>query len=324
VRLDEEFPDHPKVAAAGPLAIAMQVAALCYCNRKLTDGFVPRGVARSLLDWEIVDKDDRVWRVAVHSGRRGVDVTCAWVIDVLVSAGIWEEVPGGYQIHDFLAYQPSRVEVEARKEQTAEAGRKGGQARAAKRTGKRDAKRTAGDTSIEPLSALLSEPPDESLSGPSSETVANHQAEPLAKVQAKSKPGPGTDRSNSSSSVERVLAPDAADDDDDGGFTEAIRLTAERRLERQAPGKVRNPKGWLATVRREITDEASALVRALLEDGMTPAQVAAEIEADPPPEAPTVEFRDCCGTSVNVPHRVGCEAAGSPWEYDEHGELVRR
>ncbi len=59
VRIDEKFARHPKVMRAGPLGIAMQVSALCYCNEHLTDGFVPRAVARTLLDWE-VHADDRV------------------------------------------------------------------------------------------------------------------------------------------------------------------------------------------------------------------------------------------------------------------------
>src|SRR3990167_2964612 len=41
VRLDEEFPDHPKIVSAGPLAAWLYVAGLCYCNRLLTNGFIP-------------------------------------------------------------------------------------------------------------------------------------------------------------------------------------------------------------------------------------------------------------------------------------------
>src|SRR6266540_5902380 len=51
VRIDEEFARHPKVVAAGPLGMAMQVAALCYCNQYLTDGFIPRTVVAGLLDF---------------------------------------------------------------------------------------------------------------------------------------------------------------------------------------------------------------------------------------------------------------------------------
>src|SRR4029453_3116326 len=40
VRLDDQYPDHPKVRALGPLGLALQTAAICYCGRYLTDGFL--------------------------------------------------------------------------------------------------------------------------------------------------------------------------------------------------------------------------------------------------------------------------------------------
>ena len=47
-RLDDNFPDHPKVLAAGPLAKALYIDALCYCNRMLTNGWVPAAMATRL------------------------------------------------------------------------------------------------------------------------------------------------------------------------------------------------------------------------------------------------------------------------------------
>jgi hypothetical protein len=170
VKLDEDFANHPKVVEAGPLGIALQVAALCYCNRHLTDGHIPRAAARSLLDFE---------GLAFVSGHRGEDVEPDHVIGLVVDAGLWHEpdhgceacppVGRGYLIHDYLQQQPSREAVLAKRAQAAEAGRKGGQAR------KRPANRSA------------SEPSSETLSEPSSETEADTQAE----VEAESKPGPG-------------------------------------------------------------------------------------------------------------------------------------
>ena len=166
VRLDEDFASHPKVLEAGPLGMALQVAALCYANRHLTDGRIPRAAARSLLDFE---------GIAVIDGMVGNDVEADYVIGCLLEAGLWHgvdhdcetcpQVERGYIIHDYLEQQPSRDEVLAKREQTAAAGRKGGQARA-KRTVKR------------PASETLSEPSSESPS----ETEAN--------VQAESKPVP--------------------------------------------------------------------------------------------------------------------------------------
>ena len=122
VRIDDGFARHPKVAAAGPLAMAMQVAALCYCNRELTDGFVPRAVARTLLDWQVDREDGQRYTVAITSGMAGNDVSNDWVINLMVESGMWREVKGGYHVHDFDQYQPSKAEVLALSEKRTEAG----------------------------------------------------------------------------------------------------------------------------------------------------------------------------------------------------------
>lgn len=112
VRIDEEFVQHPKVVQVGPLGVALQVAALCYCNHNLTDGFLPSGAVRMLLDFsglsEDVGEQDEEWLV-VHA---------FLIADRLVEAGMWERVEGGYRIHDFGVYQPSRAQVLAEREKT--------------------------------------------------------------------------------------------------------------------------------------------------------------------------------------------------------------
>lgn len=116
VRIDDGFPQHPKVAKAGPLGIAMQVAALCYCNRYLTDGFIPRGVVPGLLNLEGIAV--HTWDGELFGG--GEDATWQLVVADLIEAGLWEEVEGGYRIHDYLDYQPSRQQVLAERQKTAE------------------------------------------------------------------------------------------------------------------------------------------------------------------------------------------------------------
>lgn len=98
VRIDEDFYQHPKVVKAGPLGMAMQVAALCYCNKYLTDGFIPRAVLPTLLNL-----DGTSWELVVQD---------------LIAAGLWEQVDGGYRIHDYLDYQPSRERVLTEREAT--------------------------------------------------------------------------------------------------------------------------------------------------------------------------------------------------------------
>jgi hypothetical protein len=120
VRLDEGFPQHPKVIEAGPLALAMQVAGLCYANRYLTDGFMPRAAVATLMDFSELDEH-------AFNGKGG---TCWIVVARLVELGIWEEVGNGYQIHDYLDYQPSKAQVEADRAVKVAAGQAGGQASA--------------------------------------------------------------------------------------------------------------------------------------------------------------------------------------------------
>lgn len=133
VRLDEEFPDHPKVVTAGPLAGWLHVCALAYCNRHLTDGFVPRAqVAR------LVNFDGMLVGYAGDEGdaRLAHEPTAYEMAGILVDVGMWEERQGGYLIHDFLHFQPSRADVEALKKVKKDAGRIGGIKSGETRSGK--------------------------------------------------------------------------------------------------------------------------------------------------------------------------------------------
>ena len=97
IRLDDQFADHPKVIAAGPLASWLFVCGLTYCARYLTDGFIPAGQVRRLADVE--------------------DVTP--LVTRLVTVGLWECVDNGYRVHDYLDYQPSADQVRAERAATA-------------------------------------------------------------------------------------------------------------------------------------------------------------------------------------------------------------
>lgn len=102
-KLDDRFPDHPKVVALSDRAFRAYVTALCYCAAHLTDGAFPATVGRRL------------------AGVKGTKE--------LLSAGLWLEQPGGYEVHDYLVYNPSREEVEAKRTAKAMAGAKGAAAR---------------------------------------------------------------------------------------------------------------------------------------------------------------------------------------------------
>ena len=125
VKIDDHFDEHDKTLDAGPLGMAFHVAALCYCNRQLTDGFIRNAKAKNLLDLEgMADPSE--------------------VIDRLVRVGLWERVEGGFQIHDYLDYQPSREKVLAERERKSVAGKKGAEAKhGAKQSAKQPAKDSA-------------------------------------------------------------------------------------------------------------------------------------------------------------------------------------
>ena len=93
VRLDDQFPQHPKVLAVGPLGMAMQVAGLCYCNRYLTDGYIPIAAVPSLLDLNL------------HGG------DYIPIVTKLVDKGLWKPAKDGYKIHNYFLYQMSKKDV---------------------------------------------------------------------------------------------------------------------------------------------------------------------------------------------------------------------
>lgn len=93
-RLDDHMDEHPKVQRVGPLGLYLQVRAILYAARNLTDGFVPEAKAREL---------------AFAATAVGGDV--GDLIAAMVREGLWEPVAGGYRVHDYLEYNPSRAEV---------------------------------------------------------------------------------------------------------------------------------------------------------------------------------------------------------------------
>jgi hypothetical protein len=98
-QFDDNFGDHPKNAALSDAAFRLQATAILYCNKHLTDGYVPAGDVPRLV---------RRFRKAA-------------VVE-LISAGHWSpvEMPGtgvlGYQVHDYLDWNPTRAVVLERKE----------------------------------------------------------------------------------------------------------------------------------------------------------------------------------------------------------------
>jgi len=81
VRLDDRFPEHPKIVGLSDRAFRAHVTGLAYCARFLTDGYVPRG--------------------ALPPPR---------VLAELADAGLWTAQGHGCSIHDYLDWNLSKEE----------------------------------------------------------------------------------------------------------------------------------------------------------------------------------------------------------------------
>lgn len=91
VKLDDGFAEHPKLIAAGGDAGWLHICAMCWSARNLTDGFLPAGIIGRLSD------------------RRKPEALAR----TLVKVGLWEPADGGWMIHDWGDFQPSKERIEA-------------------------------------------------------------------------------------------------------------------------------------------------------------------------------------------------------------------
>ena len=114
-KLDDSYPTHPKVVAAGADGMALDAAAICYSNRYGTDGIIATAALPAVFP-------------AIRSPKK--------VAAKLVAVGRWHEAghdcpdcpqtSDGWVVHDFLAYNPSAEKAAEKSANRAEAGRKGG------------------------------------------------------------------------------------------------------------------------------------------------------------------------------------------------------
>ena len=103
VKLDDNFPTHPRVVGLSDRTFRTHVTALCYCAKYLTDGHVPTSALR-----------------AIGPRRSAVE---------LEEAGLWSKTDHGWMIRDFLDYNPSREDVETQRTRKREAGSRGAEIR---------------------------------------------------------------------------------------------------------------------------------------------------------------------------------------------------
>ena len=105
ITVHDGMPEHQKVEALSDRAFRVLVDLWCWCSRQLNDGVIP----------------EAVWLKRTGTSKVRKELLAA-LVDV---------VDGEYVMHDYLEHQRSRAQVEALKAKRAEAGRKGGRARAA-------------------------------------------------------------------------------------------------------------------------------------------------------------------------------------------------
>lgn len=90
---------------AGPAPCWLWVCGLLYCQEGETDGFIPK----EAIDYLGVKNAERL---AEH----------------LVRAELWDKVPGGWHVHDYLEHNKSAAQIAERRDQKKAAGSVGGKA----------------------------------------------------------------------------------------------------------------------------------------------------------------------------------------------------
>lgn len=121
IRLHDGMTDHPKIDGLSDRAFRLLIDSWCWCSRHLTDGHMP----------------ETTW---CKRGTRSARAE-------LIAAGLVETTPTGVEMHDYLQHQRSADEVAEMRAKRAEAGRRGGLAKAkgvasAKASAKQTAKQT--------------------------------------------------------------------------------------------------------------------------------------------------------------------------------------
>ena len=130
LKLDDGFAENSKIETLSDRAFRLHVTAMCYCAKNLTDGYIS-------------ERGARVCGVLANNSRPMRNVS------ELVEKGLWHAVDGGWEINDYLEYNPTSEEAKALRRKRSEAGRKGGLTRA-----RRQANAQASASSTSPSTSL--------------------------------------------------------------------------------------------------------------------------------------------------------------------------
>lgn len=100
-KFDDDLLTNPKFMTVGAEAKLLYMSSIVHCAKALTDGMVQQRVALSIA--RLVGISD-----------------FATASEELVDAELWEITDGGWQIHDYLEYNPSREKVLAERDEARE------------------------------------------------------------------------------------------------------------------------------------------------------------------------------------------------------------
>jgi hypothetical protein len=98
VKIDDSFPDHPKIKGLKDDEFRLYMTALCYSSRYLTDGVIPLNIVRTFI--ESRSKSSR--------------------ISALVDANLWEIVADNILILSYSEYQFTKERIETERKLAAE------------------------------------------------------------------------------------------------------------------------------------------------------------------------------------------------------------
>ena len=98
VKIDDSFPDHPKIKGLKDDEFRLYMTALCYSSRYLTDGVIPLNIVRTFI--ESRSKSSR--------------------ISALVDANLWEIVADNVVILSYSEYQFTKERIETERKLAAE------------------------------------------------------------------------------------------------------------------------------------------------------------------------------------------------------------
>ena len=120
VRIESSVARHGKFLRAGPAASWLWLCSLAYCQEGLTDGFIP-------------------FEALEHLGVKGARGLRA----KLVQERLWEEVDGGWMVHDYLQWNRNADTVRTIQATRRQAGANGGKASGAARAVEANPKQVA-------------------------------------------------------------------------------------------------------------------------------------------------------------------------------------